>query len=327
MEFILVTRKSALALWQANYVKSALEQKHPDLNISILGISTAGDKILDTPLNKIGGKGLFVKELEDHLLKKQAHFAVHSMKDVPANLPEGLELAAILERADARDAFVSEKYASLLQLPHGAKVGTSSLRRQAQLAAIRPDLVLEPLRGNVDTRILKLKRGEYDAEVLAVAGLERLGLQNFIKEFFSYDVMLPAVGQGALGIECRSDDTEAKKIVASLNHDITNHCVLAERSMNALLGGSCQLPVAGYAKFITESADDEVNTHEKAQIPKVLHLRGMVAEPDGSKILRADAKAIIKNSDNIESLGKQVAKLLLEQGADRIIEKINSKAY
>lgn len=297
----IATRKSALALWQAEFVKSLLQEKYSHLQIEIMGFSTLGDKILDIPLHKTGGKGLFVKELEEALLKGSADIAVHSMKDVPAFIPEGLEIATILKREDPRDAFISNKYQDFLSLPAKAKVGTSSLRRQAQLASHRPDLQYEYLRGNVDTRIQKLDNHEFDAIILAVAGVKRLNLADRITHIFESEWMVPCIGQGALGIECRSQDSELKAILASFNHIPTAVCIAAERSMNKSLGGSCQLPVGGLA---TLSASEE------------LQLTGLVGLPDGSRILKAMAKA---SSDDPEQLGKRVAEQLLTEGARDII--------
>ncbi|HEV2524113.1 MAG TPA: hydroxymethylbilane synthase [Gammaproteobacteria bacterium] len=302
----IVTRKSALALWQANFVKDKLQALYPDLEIILIGVTTEGDQILDVPLTKMGGKGLFVKALEEHLLNHTADIAVHSIKDMPAALPDGLTLTAILEREDPSDAFISLQYPSLEALPPQATIGTSSLRRQAQLYALRRDLTIKMLRGNIDTRVQKLDNNEYDAIILATAGLKRLGLAHRITQSFSTTDsttnMLPAVGQGALGIECRITDAEIRHLIMPLHHTPTAQCVLAERNMNALLGGSCQSPVAGLAVINDDG---------------LLKLEGMVATPDGQTILKAWA---IGNPEAMLMVGKQVAEQLLEQGAEDIIK-------
>ncbi|HDS1153180.1 TPA: hydroxymethylbilane synthase, partial [Pluralibacter gergoviae] len=246
----IATRQSPLALWQAHYVKARLEAHHPQLQVELVPMVTRGDVILDTPLAKVGGKGLFVKELELALLEGRADIAVHSMKDVPVAFPQGLGLSVICERGDPRDAFVSNHYASIDALPAGSIVGTSSLRRQCQLAASRPDLVIRSLRGNVGTRLGKLDAGEYDAIILAVAGLQRLGLESRIRQPLSPEQSLPAVGQGAVGIECRMDDERTLALLAPLNHPETAVRVTAERAMNTRLEGGCQVPIGSYAELI-----------------------------------------------------------------------------
>jgi hydroxymethylbilane synthase len=301
--FRIVSRKSPLALWQAEFVKSQLQALQPQLDIIILPIQTEGDMNLSSSLAKIGGKGLFVKALEEYLLKNQADIAVHSLKDMPAELPEGLELAAILQREDPREAFVSCRYPSLQALPPRAVIGTSSLRRQSQLYALRSDLQIKNLRGNVDTRIQKLKQGDYDGILLAVAGLKRLGLENYIQEILPPDTLLPAVGQGALSIECRTHDLHTKEIIKPLHHLPTAYGVLAERAMNAKLGGGCQLPIAGLSVMIHHD---------------MLKLQGLVGSPDGQKLLKATAEG--KRKQAIE-IGQQVAKLLLAAGAQNIIDR------
>ncbi|MGD8909544.1 MAG: hydroxymethylbilane synthase, partial [Chromatiales bacterium] len=238
----IATRKSPLAMWQAEHVAAELKRIHPKIVVEIQGMTTQGDKILDTPLAKIGGKGLFIKELEQGLLSGRADIAVHSMKDVPVELPEGLHLSVIMQRGDPRDAFVSNRYKSLDELPDGACVGTSSLRRQSQLAELRPQLQIKSLRGNVNTRLGKLDKGEYDAIILAAAGLIRLGFEERITAFISQEQSLPAIGQGAVGIECRSDDSRVNELIAPLHHPETASCVLAERAMNQRLNGGCQVP-------------------------------------------------------------------------------------
>ncbi|BFU60822.1 MULTISPECIES: hydroxymethylbilane synthase [Rodentibacter] len=299
----IATRQSPLALWQANFVKERLEDFHPDLSVELVPMVTKGDVILDTPLAKIGGKGLFVKELENALLEKRADIAVHSMKDVPMQFPQGLGLSVICKREDPRDAFVSNRYTSFDDLPQGAIIGTSSLRRQCQLKQLRPDLDIRSLRGNVGTRLGKLDNGEYDAIILAAAGLIRLGMEQRIASFIETTVSLPAAGQGAVGIECRTDDTLVQRLLAPLADQETTACVLAERAMNTHLQGGCQVPIGGYAVL------------ENNQI----YLRALVGELDGSKIIRAEGKSAVENA---EELGVQIAEQLLVQGADRILEKV-----
>ena len=306
-EIRIATRKSALALWQAEYVKARLEQAHPGLRVSLVPMVSRGDKLLDAPLAKIGGKGLFVKELETALLDNEADIAVHSMKDVPMDFPEGLGLYCICEREDPRDAFVSNTYASLDALPAGSVVGTSSLRRQAQLLARRPDLEIRFLRGNVNTRLAKLDAGEYDAIILAAAGLIRLGFEARIRAFISAEDSLPAGGQGAVGIECRSADAEVHALLAPLHHADTADRVNAERALNKHLNGGCQVPIACYALL----EGDE------------LWLRGLVGQPDGGELLRAEARA---PRGEAEALGVQVAEALLAQGADRILAAVYGEA-
>lgn len=299
----IASRESALALWQSEHIKAQLEALHPGLEVEIVGMTTKGDQILDVPLAKIGGKGLFVKELEQSMLAGSTDIAVHSMKDVPMHFPEGLELAAICKRESPFDAFVSNHFSSIDDLPEGAIIGTSSLRRQSQIAALRPDLEVKGLRGNVNTRLGKLDAGEYDAIILADAGLRRLGFHDRIKQVIPAEQSLPAVGQGALGIECRSDDIEIKKLLAPLIDKETNYCVLAERAMNTRLEGGCQVPIAGFAELSGET----------------LTLRGLVAAIDGSKILTANSTISIKQSKP-EALGVEIAEQLLEQGAGKLLE-------
>ena len=301
----IATRQSPLALWQANFVKDQLEKFHPTLSVELVPMVTKGDVILDSPLAKIGGKGLFVKELENALLEKRADIAVHSMKDVPMEFPEGLGLSVICQREDPRDAFVSNTYRSLDELPQGAIVGTSSLRRQCQLKQLRPDLDIRSLRGNVGTRLSKLDNGEYDAIILASAGLIRLGLAERIASFIEVEQSLPAAGQGAVGIECRVDDEEVKALLAPLADATTTTCVLAERAMNTRLQGGCQVPIGGYA--IEQNGE--------------IFLRALVGETDGSAIIRAEGKSAVENA---EALGVTIAEQLLAQGADKILAKIYS---
>ncbi len=300
----IATRKSPLALWQAEHVAAALRRVHPGLAVEILGMTTRGDKILDAPLAKVGGKGLFVKELEQGMLDGEADIAVHSMKDVPVDFPPGLHLPVILEREDPRDAFVSERFAGLAALPEGARVGTSSLRRQCQLLERRPDLHIEPLRGNVNSRLAKLDAGDYDAIILAAAGLKRLGLGGRIRCLLEPEESLPAIGQGAIGIECRIDDPRVNALIAPLHHADTDTRVRAERAMNHRLHGGCQVPIAGHATL----AGDR------------LHLAGLVGDPDGSRILRAQAEA---HRNDAESLGTAVAEALLDQGAAAILSALH----
>ncbi|WP_373820405.1 hydroxymethylbilane synthase [Glaesserella sp.] len=299
----IATRQSPLALWQANFVKNALEQHFPHLSVELVTMVTKGDIILDTPLAKIGGKGLFVKELESALLEGRADLAVHSMKDVPMEFPQGLGLAVICEREDPRDAFVSNHYASLDELPEGAVVGTSSLRRQCQLVSAYPHLQVKSLRGNVGTRLNKLDNREYDAIILAAAGLIRLGLQQRIRSFIPITQSLPATGQGAVGIETRIDDKRVLEYVNALNHPQTACCVIAERAMNKRLQGGCQVPIGGFAQL----DGDEIS------------LNALVGSLDGSTIIRASGTAKVQAA---EQLGISIAEQLLIQGADKILQDI-----
>lgn len=299
----IATRKSPLALWQAEHVAEALRRAHPGLRVEILGMTTRGDKILDAPLAKIGGKGLFVKELEQGLLEGSADIAVHSTKDVPVDFPEGLFLPVILEREDPRDAFVSNRYEQLADLPQGARVGTSSLRRQCQLAARRPDLDIQPLRGNVNTRLAKLDSGEFDAILLAAAGLMRLGFEERIRSRLSIDESLPAIGQGAVGIECRTGDARVLALLAPLHHPDSATRVWAERAMNRRLQGGCQVPIAGHAVL----KGDE------------LWMRGLVGTPDGACLLVAEHQVPRAQA---EELGMQVADDLIAQGAHAILQAL-----
>jgi hydroxymethylbilane synthase len=302
-ELRIATRSSQLALWQAEHVAARLETLHPQLNVSLLEMKTSGDKFLDAPLSKVGGKGLFVKELEAGLLDGRADLAVHSLKDVPAELPAGLELALVMEREDPRDAFVSGAYDNLAAMPPGARVGTSSLRRQTQLRARYPGLDVDWLRGNVNTRLAKLDAGEFDAIILAAAGLRRLGFEDRIRAAIEPEDCLPAIGQGVLAIEIRSDDDELREMIAPLAHPETSLRVAAERAFNQALGGSCQVPIAGYALL----DDGEI------------YLRGLVGEPDGSEILRGERRG---GSDRARELGAELAAELLQRGADRILARL-----
>jgi len=300
----IATRKSALALWQAEYVKAQLEHFHPGINVELVPMTTKGDIILDTPLAKVGGKGLFVKELEVAMLEGRADIAVHSMKDVPVEFPEGLGLEVICPREDPRDAFVSNTVKGFSELPKGAVVGTSSLRRQCQIKALRPDLEIRDLRGNVNTRLKKLDNDEYDAIILAAAGLIRLEMPDRIQEFIEPEVMLPANGQGAVGIECRSTDEVLKTLLAPLACETTRIRVLAERAMNRALEGGCQVPIGSYA-VIKENGE--------------VFLRGLVGATDGSEILTSE---ITGTSENAELLGNKLADQLLEKGADKILRQV-----
>ncbi|EPO2949102.1 hydroxymethylbilane synthase [Vibrio cholerae] len=299
----IATRQSPLALWQANYVKDALMAAHPGLQVELVTMVTRGDVILDTPLAKVGGKGLFVKELEIAMLEGRADLAVHSMKDVPVDFPDGLGLVTICEREDPRDAFVSNTYTKIEDLPSGAIVGTCSLRRQCQLKAARPDLVIKELRGNVGTRLSKLDAGEYDAIILAAAGLKRLELESRIRSFIEPEQSLPAVGQGAVGIECRVNDQRVRALLAPLNHADTADRVRCERAMNLTLQGGCQVPIGSYALL-------EGNT---------IWLRALVGEPDGSQIVRGEIRG---SRTQAEQLGITLAEQLLSQGAKEILERL-----
>ncbi|WDD99010.1 hydroxymethylbilane synthase [Thalassomonas actiniarum] len=299
----IATRKSALALWQAEYVKAQLEHFHPQVTVELVPMTTKGDIILDTPLAKVGGKGLFVKELEVAMLENRADIAVHSMKDVPVDFPPGLGLEVICPREDPRDAFVSNKYNTLAELPQGAIVGTSSLRRQCQLKELRPDLDIRDLRGNVNTRLRKLDDGEYDAIILASAGLIRLEMSERISDYIEPEVMLPANGQGAVGIECRTDDDTIKALLAPLEDLATRQRVLAERAMNKALEGGCQVPIGSYAVIQGDQ----------------LYLRGLVGAVDGSKIIRSEITGSLEQG---EDLGEQLAQTLLSQGAAAILKQV-----
>jgi hydroxymethylbilane synthase len=299
----IATRKSALAIWQAEHVANRLQQIHPDLQVELVGMMTRGDIILDTPLAKVGGKGLFVKELETGMLEGTADIAVHSMKDVPMAFPEGLHLPVIMEREDPTDAFVSNTIESIDDLPLNARVGTCSLRRQTQIREYRPDLQILDLRGNVNTRLAKLDNDEYDAIILASAGLMRLGFEDRIRERISTERSLPAIGQGAVGIECRVDDERINALLAPLIHDETAIRVRTERALNNRLNGGCQVPVAGFA----ELQGDQI------------YLRGLIGYPDGSRIYRAEMTGAIADA---EAIGVAVAEDLLAQGGRGVLESI-----
>ena len=299
----IATRKSPLALWQAEHVRSRLQEAHPGLVVELVTMTTKGDRVLDSPLAKIGGKGLFVKELEQGMLAGDADIAVHSMKDVPVEFPEGLGIVTVLEREDPHDAFVSNRIGSVEALPDGAVVGTSSLRRQCQLRAIRPDLDIRDLRGNVGTRLGKLDNGDYAAIVLACAGLKRLGMADRITQAIDSEVMLPAIGQGIIGIETRLDDARVSELLGPLHDGDTAVRLAAERSLNATLAGGCQAPVAGHAVL----QDGE------------LRLRGLVGWPDGSSIVQGEVSG---PAGDAVSLGRALAEDLLERGARPILETL-----
>ena len=299
----IATRKSPLALWQAEHVKARLQEAHDGLEVELVTMSTQGDKILDTPLAKIGGKGLFVKELEQGMLEGRADIAAHSIKDVPMEFPEGLYLSTILEREEPCDAFVSNDYDSLDALPEGAVVGTSSLRRRCQLLHRRPDLKIEDLRGNVNTRLSKLDDGQYDAIILACAGLIRLEMEDRIKQSIASDLILPAVGQGAIGLEAREGDDDTLALISVLDHPTTRERVVAERALNHGLNGGCQVPIACHA---TIDGND-------------LHLRALVGEPDGSNIVSGE---IHGSRTNAEQLGEALAQELLGKGAKAILDRL-----
>jgi hydroxymethylbilane synthase len=299
-KLVIASRESALAMWQARHIQSRLQALYPQTQVEILGMTTTGDQILDSPLARIGGKGLFVKELEQALADGRADLAVHSMKDVPMHLPEGFAMAAIGEREDPRDAFVSNDYPNLAALPAGSVVGTSSLRRQSQLQARFPELRIESLRGNLQTRLRKLDEGQYAAIILAAAGLKRLGLEGRIADLIDTDDSIPAVGQGALGIEINATRTDLIAVLAPLNHAETAACVEAERGMSRALAGSCTVPLGAYA----EKLGDEI------------HIKGFVASIDGSELLR---ESLTGGTQDPEALGQELAQRLRERGADRLL--------
>lgn len=300
------SRGSKLALWQANHIKSIIESVH-NIDVEIIKIKTQGDKILDVALAKVGGKGLFVKELEEALIRGDIDFAVHSMKDVPVELPQGVHIAAITKREDARDAFLSKSYNAIRELPKGAKVGTSSLRRQCQLLHARPDLSVEVLRGNVETRIRKMVEGSYDAVILAYAGVKRLGLTEYVKEVFSEEFSIPAIGQGALGIECRVDDEDTNNLLSTLNDEDTNYCVTAERAFLKVLQGGCQVPIGGYATVVAGR----------------LRLIGLVGSLDGKKLIR---EVVSGDKRDAFYLGEKLAEVILERGGKGILEEVYGRS-
>lgn len=299
----IATRKSPLALWQAEHVAERLKQAFPGLETELVTMTTKGDKLLDAPLAKVGGKGLFVKELEQGMLEGKADIAVHSMKDVPVEFPEGLHLSVIMRREDPTDAFVSNHYASLDELPERPRIGTSSLRRQCQIKEKFPDAEILTLRGNVNTRLAKLDAGEFDAIILASAGLIRLGMERRIAARLEPGESLPAIGQGAIGIECRSDDREINELLSCLHDRDTSICVSAERAMNARLKGGCQVPIAGFATLQSDT----------------LYMRGLVGNPDGSVVYRAERMG---TTDEAEQIGREIAETLLAAGADEILQAL-----
>lgn len=303
----IATRQSRLALWQAEHVAALLRNKHPGLKVELVPMTTQGDRILDRPLAAIGGKGLFIKELELAMSEHRADIAVHSMKDVPSDMPPGFMLAAMLPRADPRDAFVSTRYKNFASLPQGARVGTSSLRRQCQLKQARPDLELITLRGNVDTRLRKLDESHYDAIILAAAGLIRLGLESRITEYFSAEQSVPAVGQGIIGIECRDGDARNIAYVRALNDSQSWQCCVAERSFAQRLEGSCQSPIAGFA---TLDGDQ-------------LQLRGVIGSPDGSEMYRGSHLGTV---DDAEAIGVRLAEELLKDGAGALLDRLRQES-
>ena len=300
---VIASRESRLAMWQAEYVRDCLKKHYPDCEISILGMTTKGDQILDKALSKVGGKGLFVKELEAALEDGRADLAVHSLKDVPMVMPEGFELACVMAREDARDAFVSNEFQSLEDLPNGAVVGTSSLRRESILRACFPHLVIEPLRGNLDTRLSKLDRGEYQAIILAAAGLKRLGLENRIRAYLPADIYTPAAGQGALGIEILQSHPQIKQWLAPLNDLPTLLAVSSERMVSRQLGGSCEVPLAAHATFENQQ----------------MQIRSFVASVDGQTVCRATANALVQTVAEAEALGLVIAQDLISQGAAALL--------
>ncbi len=297
------TRASALALWQAEWVKSELEKEYPGMTVSLTKIKTTGDKILDVPLAKVGGKGLFVKEIEEAMLANEIDIAVHSMKDVPTFFPDGLHLSCITKREDARDALLSRNNVKFNDLPRGANIGTSSLRRQAQIMNIRPDFVIHQLRGNVGTRLQKLKEGKFDAIILAAAGVKRLGLEANVAEYLSTEISLPAIGQGALGIECRVDDRDLNDMITFFNHTDSRTCVTGERALLRRLEGGCQVPIACYGQV----KDGK------------LKLSGLVGSVDGKRIVK---DSIEGEPEKAEKLGVTLAEMLLSRGADVILREV-----
>ena len=301
----IATRNSPLALWQANYIAEQLRRIHPGLKTELVKMTTRGDKILDAPLAKIGGKGLFVKELEQGLLEGRADIAVHSMKDVPVDFPEGLELKVILAREDPCDALVSNHYRCLDDLPSDARIGTSSLRRQSQITQAIPGCQILPLRGNVNTRLAKLDTGQFDAIILAAAGLKRLAMADRIRQIIPTSISLPAVGQGALGIECRVGDDRIADVINVLHDNETQQCVIAERAMNERLEGGCQVPIAGFARFQDSG----------------LFMQGLVGTPNGQQIIRAQRQGLV---DQAKVIGYEIAEELLAKGAKKILQAIYS---
>ncbi|MBI5056467.1 MAG: hydroxymethylbilane synthase [Nitrospirae bacterium] len=326
---IIATRGSKLALWQAEWVKAQIEKVSPDTEVELKKIKTTGDMILDVPLAQVGGKGLFVKEIEEALLKKKADLAVHSMKDVPTDLPEGLHLAVICKREDPRDAFIARRQMtddrtqtikSFKDLPKGAHVGTSSLRRICQLLNKRPDLKITHLRGNLDTRLRKLDEGQFDAIILAVAGVKRLGWKERITQVLEPELSLPAIGQGAVGIECRMDDEFINKLLKKLNHKATSVCVRAERSFLKKLEGGCQVPIGAYAQLISQKTEDRKQKTEVRS--QKLVIKGLVGSLDGKTLIRASKTG---KPEDAETLGTKLAEVLLLKGAGKILAEVYGK--
>ena len=299
----IASRESPLAIWQAEHIKSKINQLHPDIKINIKGFKTQGDVLLNQSLATIGGKGLFIKELEQALLAKKADLAVHSMKDLPMDIPDEFQLTAITERGDPRDAFISNNFNSLDDMPKGTIVGTSSLRRQSQIKATRPDLIIEPLRGNLQTRLKKLDEGQYSAIILAAAGLIRLGLEDRIKKYLETETSIPAVGQGALGIEVLSENEELIKMLLELNDDNTSRCVLAERVVSRSLAGSCTAPLGAYASISNNN----------------FIIKGFVASPDGAQIIYAETKG---DKSDFYKLGEALSQILIDKGAKDILSSL-----
>jgi hydroxymethylbilane synthase len=299
----IATRKSPLALWQAEHVKKLLLQTHSDLSVELVSMQTEGDRFLDAPLIAVGGKGLFIKELEQALLEGRADIAVHSMKDVTIDLPDELVLPVIMKREDTRDVFISNTYKQIEDLPDAAVLGTSSLRRQSQVKALHPEIVIKDLRGNVGTRLSKLDAGEYDAIMLAAAGIIRLGLSERITQLIPASILLPAVGQGAIGIECRAGDDVVHELIAPLNHHDTSLCVQTERAFSRRLFGGCQLPIAAQASIIGDDVE----------------LVGLIARVDGSEVIKSVQQGSMEDSDNI---GTSLAEILLERGGDKILKEL-----
>jgi hydroxymethylbilane synthase len=322
------TRGSKLALWQAEHIKSLLKKIYPDLEVHLVKIKTTGDMILDVPLAQVGGKGLFVKEIEESILRNDVDIAVHSMKDVPTDFPAGLHLSAICKREDPRDAFISQvqspksKVQSFKDLPQGARVGTSSLRRSSQLLNMRPDLQITQLRGNLDTRMRKLDEGQFDAIILAAAGIKRLGLQDRITEILPFDVSLPAIGQGAIGIECRADDEIINEIVGSLNHEETSIAVRAERAFLRRLEGGCQVPIAAYARIEHRAEGKEQRAQNDSSLVtrhSLLIMDGLVGSIDGKRLVKGHIEG---KPEDYESLGVKLAEALLSRGAREILAEV-----
>ena len=300
----IVTRKSPLAMWQAKHVRDQLQKTHDNLTVELIGVQTQGDKILDSPLAKIGGKGLFVKELENALLEERADIAVHSMKDVTVEMPKGLDLSVILEREDPRDVLIADQAISITDLPNNTRVGTSSLRRQCQIKNLRPDLEILSLRGNIGTRLGKLENGDYEAIILAAAGVIRLGLEDKISHYIESDTLLPAIGQGAIGIQCRADDQATLSLISPLDHKDSHTRLLAERAVNRRLFGGCQVPIAGFSELDGDQ----------------IQIRALVGEVDGSQIIRGE---ISGHRNDAENLGTTLAEDLLARGADRILDELS----